>query len=79
MSLVTRERTERFIKNLISALGHCILKDGEVLGFAIIVLACVGIFWLVGMGVYELFFDPHVTTLAALDPLSIAPDKWIPR
>jgi hypothetical protein len=32
---VTRERIERFFKNLASALGHCILVVGFIAGMAI--------------------------------------------
>jgi hypothetical protein len=74
-----RERIERFFKNLMSALGHCIIEDPEVVSTAILALACVGVFWLIGMAVYDLILDPHVTTVAALDSLSIDPDKWILR
>jgi hypothetical protein len=35
---VTRERIERFFKNLASALGHCIFEDAEVLEIVIPVL-----------------------------------------
>ncbi len=77
---VTRERIERFCKNLGSALGRCIFEDAEVLGIVIPALVCVGILWLVGVAVYDFVLDPHVTTAAALDSLSIDPDKWmIPR
>jgi hypothetical protein len=76
---VTRQRIERFFKNLASALGHCILEDAEVLGMVIPALVCVGILWLIGMAVYEFVLDPHITTAASLDSLSINPDKWISR
>jgi hypothetical protein len=77
-SCVTLERIERFFKNLASALGHCISEDAEVLGIAIPALVCVGILWLIGVAIYDFILDPHVTT-AALDSLSINPDKWISR
>jgi hypothetical protein len=76
---VTRERIERFFKNLASALGHCIFEDAEVLEIVIPVLVCLGIFWLFGVAVYDFVLDPHITTAAALDSLSIDPDKWFPR
>lgn len=76
---VTRERIERFFKNLASALGQCIFEDGEVLGIVIPALVCVGILWIIGVAVYDFILDPHVTTTAALDVLSIDPDKWFPR
>jgi len=76
---VTRERIERFFKNLASALGHCVFEDAEVLGIVIPVLVCLGIFWLIGVAVYDFVLDPHITTAAALDSLSIDPDKWICR
>jgi hypothetical protein len=76
---VTRERIERFFKNLASALGHCIFEDAEVLGIVIPVLVCLGIFCLIGVAVYDFVLDPHITTAAALDSLSIDPDKWFPR
>ena len=75
---VTRERIERFFKNLASALGHCVFEDAEVLGIVIPVLVCLGIFWLIGVAVYDFVLDPHITTAASLDSLSINPDKWIP-
>jgi hypothetical protein len=74
-----RERIERFFKNLASALGHCIFEDAEVLGIVIPVLLCLGIFWLIGVAVYDSIFDPHVTTAATIGSLSINPDKWISR
>jgi hypothetical protein len=76
---VTRERIERFFKNLALALAHCIFEDAEVLGSVIPALVCVGILWLVGVVAYDFIFDPHVTTAAALDALSIDPNKWFPR
>ena len=76
---MTRERIERFFKNLVSALGHCIFEDPEGLGIVIPALVCVGILWLIGVAVYDFVLDPHITTVAALDSLSIDPDKWIPR
>jgi hypothetical protein len=76
---VTRERIERFFKNLASALGACIFEDAEVLGIVIPALVCVGILWLIGVAVYDFVLDPHTTTAAALDSLSIDPDKWFPR
>jgi hypothetical protein len=42
--VVTRERIERFFKNLASALSHCIFEDAEVLGMVIPALLCLGIF-----------------------------------
>jgi hypothetical protein len=76
---VTRERIEQFFKNLVSALGHCVFEDAEVLGVVIPALVCVGILWLIGVAVYDFIFDPHVTIAAALDALSIDPDKCFPR
>jgi hypothetical protein len=76
---VTRERIERFFKNLASALGHCIFEDAEALSVVIPALVCIGILWLIGVAVYDFILDPHVTTTAALDALSIDPDKWFPR
>jgi hypothetical protein len=77
--VVARERIERFLKNLASALGYCIAEDVEVLETAIPALICVGILWFIGMAVYDFILDPHVVTAAALESLSINPDKWIPR
>ena len=76
---MARERIERFLKNLASALGCCIAEDVEVLDTAIPALVCVGILWLIGMAAYDFILDPHLTTAATLDSLSINPDKWIPR
>jgi hypothetical protein len=76
---VTRERIERFFKNLASALGHCIFEDAEVLEIVIPALVCVGMLWLIGVAVYDVVLDPHITTAASLDSLSINPDKWISR
>jgi hypothetical protein len=77
--VVARERIERFLKNLASALGYCIAEDVEVLETAIPALICVGILWFIGMAVYDFILDPHAVTAAALESLSINPDKWIPR
>ena len=74
-----RERINRFFKNLGSAFGRCIFEDAEVLGIAIPALVGVGILLLIGVAVYDFVLDPHVTTAAALDSLSIDPDKWLPR
>ena len=74
-----RERIERFLKNLASALGYCIAEDVEVLDTAIPALICVGILWFIGMAVYDFILDPHVVTAATLDSLSINPEKLIPR
>jgi hypothetical protein len=76
---VGRERVERFLKNLASALGYCIAEDVDVLETAIPALICVGILWFLGIAVYDFILDPHVITAATLDSLSINPDKWIPR
>ena len=76
---MTQQRIERFFNNFASALVHCIFEDAEVLGVVIPALVCVGILWLVGVAVYDIILDPHVTTAAALNALSIDPDKWIPR
>lgn len=76
---MTRERIEGFFRNLASALGHSIFEDAEVLGVVIPALVCLGIVWLIGVAVYDFVLDPHITTTAALDSLSIDPDKWIPR
>ena len=76
---MARERIERFLKDVASAVGYCIAEDVEVLDTAIAALICVGILWFVGMVVYDFILDPHVITAAALDSLSINPDKWIPR
>jgi hypothetical protein len=45
---------------------------------AIPALVCLGIFWLIGVAVYDFALDPHITTVAALDSFSIDPDKWFP-
>jgi hypothetical protein len=74
-----RERIERFFKNLASAFGHCIFEDAEVLSVVIPALVCLVIFWLIGVAVCDFILDPHVTTAAARDSLSINPDKWIRR
>ena len=76
---MARDRIERFLKNLASALGYCIAEDLEVLDTAIPALIGVGILWFIGMAVYDFILDPHVITAATLDSLSISPDKWIPR
>ncbi len=67
------ERIKRFVKNLVSALGHSLFEDGEMSGIAILALASVVFFWLAGLALYELILDPHVTTVASLNSLSIDP------
>ena len=74
-----RERITRFFKNLASTLGFCVLEDAEVLEVVIPALVFMGILWFVGSVFYALVLDPHITTAAARDALSINPDKWIPR
>lgn len=66
-------------KNLALELGRCIFEDAEVAGIVIPALVCLGIFWLIGVAVYDFVLDPHITTAAALDSLSIDPDKCFPR
>jgi len=55
------------------------IDDAEVLVPVILVLACGAFLWIIGVTVYDLIFDPHVTNAATLDSLSIDPDKWFPR
>jgi len=74
---VVHRRIERFLKNLAGALGHCVLEDAEIMPMVILALVCVGILWQIGVVAYDLVIDPHVITRAALDSLSINPDKWI--
>ena len=50
-----------------------------MLGIVIPALVCVGVLWLIGVAVYDFVLDPHITTAAALDSLSIDPDKRISR
>jgi hypothetical protein len=76
---MNRERMDHFFNNMASALGLCILEEVDVLESVIPALVCMGILWFVGSLVYDLVLDPHVTTAAALDSISINPDKWIPR
>ncbi len=73
------ERIERFFKNLALALGRCIFEDAEVLGIVIPAIICLGILWVIGVAVYDCVLNPHISTAAALDSLSIDSDKWIPR
>jgi hypothetical protein len=76
---MTKEQVSRFIKNLASALAHCLLDDAEVLVPVIVILACGAFLWIIGVTVYDLIVDPHLTNAATLDSLSINPDKWFPR
>jgi hypothetical protein len=76
---VKPERIELFLKNLASTIGLCVIEDADVVGTAMPVLVCIGVLWLIGAAVHEVILDPHVTTAAALDSLSINPDKWIYR
>jgi hypothetical protein len=71
---VTRGCIERFFKNLVSALGQCILEDGDTLGTVIPALLFVGVLWLIGVAFNDLLLDPHTTTAAALGSLSIG--RW---
>jgi hypothetical protein len=70
------ERIARFFKNLAAALAECVFDAPEMLLLAFVALGCVAMCWLVGSALYEMIFDPHVTTVAALNSLSINPDKW---
>ena len=72
-------RVRRLLKNLASALGHCLVEDADVMGIVVPALVCFGIFFVAGIVIYDLILDPHVTTAGALKSLSINPDKWIPR
>jgi len=77
---MTREQVSRFVENCASALGHCLLEDAEVLIPVILILAGGAFLWIIGVTFYEIIFDPHATNVAAaLDSLSIDPDKWLPR
>lgn len=79
-SVAVRERIDRFVKNVIGALGHCALEEVGSLADVLLAIACIGVLWIVGTITYELIFDPHATNIAAaLDALSINPDKWFPR
>jgi hypothetical protein len=73
-----RDRSERFLKNLFGALGHCVFEEP---GCAVPAAACIFIgcflfiFFQVG---YELMFDPNATDVAArLASISISPEKWM--
>ena len=73
-----RERVERFVKNLFSALGHCMIVDGDAIPAATLGLVSVSflcMFWVMGVVVYDLMLDPHLTA-ASLNAVSISPDKW---
>ena len=73
-----RERCERFLKNLLGALGQCGFED---LGFAIPAAACILIGWFLFIFFqvgYELMFDPNATDVAArLASVSISPERWM--
>ena len=73
-----RERSERFLKNLFGALGHCVLEE---LGCAVPAAICffiVYFFYVFFQVGYELVFDPNATDVAArLASLSIIPEKWM--
>ena len=73
------EQVEKLARDFFSALGHCVAEDVEVLDIAILALICFGAFWLLAVLAHEIIFDPHVTTVATLDSLSINPDKWLSR
>jgi hypothetical protein len=73
-----RDRSERFLKNFFSALGHCVFEE---LGCAVPAAGCIFImcffyvFFQVG---YELMFDPNAIDVAArLAAISISPEKWM--
>ena len=74
---MTKERINRFFKNLASALGHCLIEDSEVLVPVIVVLSCLCVAYLLGVFVYGFVLDSNSVDVASrLSPLSIDPDKW---
>jgi hypothetical protein len=66
------ERIGRFIRNFVTAAGHCILEDDEVLVPAILAMACAGMFLLF----YHIIFDPDSADLRSAAILSISPKIW---
>lgn len=78
---MARERVSQFVKNLVAALGHCALEEGEALGPVLILLSFVGVLWLAFATVqfaHEIIWDPNAADVAArLASLSIDPSKWI--
>ena len=73
------QRVEKFVEDFFSALGYCVAEDLEVLDIAVLAVVCLGAFWLLAVVVHEIMFDPHVTTAAVLDSLSIKPEEWSSR
>ena len=75
--LMTKGRLNRFLKNLGSALGHCLIEDTEVLVPVIVVLSCLCVVYLLGVFVYDFVLDSNSVDVASrLSSLSIDPDKW---
>jgi len=74
---VTKERINRFFKNLASALGHCLIEDTEVLIPVILAVSCLCVIYLLGVFVYDFVLDSNSVDVASrLSSLSIDPDKW---
>jgi hypothetical protein len=73
------ERIEKLAEDFFSALGHCVAEDLAALDIAILVIICFGAIWLLVVVMHEVIFDPHVTTEAALDSLSINPERSVGR
>jgi hypothetical protein len=77
---MAKEQVSRFCKNFVTALGHCLFEEGDVLGPALLLLSFVGVLWLVSAAAqlaYEIVGDPGAADVAArLASLSIDPGKW---
>ena len=82
--MTVQKQSARFARNFATALGHCMLEDGELMGLAmgtaIVVLVCVGVLLLFFTALqisYELVFEPNAVNVASrLAQLSIDPSNW---
>ena len=74
---VTERRINRFLKNLASTFGHCLIEDTDVLIPVVLAVSCLCVIYLLGVFVYDFVLDSNSVDVASrLSSLSIDPRKW---
>ena len=62
------------------AVFECLLETEELFFYALIPILCIGALYAVGVMVYQSTFDSRAVEVASnVNPLSIDPNKWLPR
>lgn len=79
-SNAVKDKTSRFAKNFVAALGDCAFEEVDLIAPVLLILGVAGslLFIIIGASVvYELFVDPSsVDVSARLAGLSIDPGHW---